>query len=57
MEIIDTPYYCVFVFIDVEDGALDVQWTSAQRRPKRSGDFELWIQMTLPLLKKRPRRL
>ena len=29
------------------DGAHEVRWTSALRRPKRSGDLEPWVQGTL----------
>lgn len=30
-----------------EDGARDVQWTSAMRRPERSVDLDPWVQGTL----------
>lgn len=30
-----------------EDGAHEVRWTSALRRPERSRDLEPWVQGTL----------
>ena len=39
------------------DGAHEVRWTSALRRPKRSVDLESWIQVTLCFRKKKGRSI
>ena len=36
-----------FELKNAKDGAHEVRWTSALRRPERSGDLETWVQGTL----------
>ena len=50
------PGFCTNLFT-AEDGVQDVLWTSALRRPERSGDLGPSGQGSLPLRKKRPRLL